>query len=299
MKKYLGRWIFGVLIILTVTLFGFTFVIQEGTIGVISRFGAPRAEIYAAGLYFKWPWPFEKVIELDGRYHYFDTSFAEILTRDKRNIILQTYAIWSIAEPQLFVQTLGEDLEIAELHLNTMLIDAKNAVLGRHDMSALVSTKEDELKLDLIESTIYQNIVKLASDRFGIKINQIGLKKIGLPQANVNAVLDQMRSERQQLISRYDAEGLRDANRIISETDILVAEIHAEGREKAAMIVQETEAAVAQVYAQAYRENDALFLFLLRMQSLERILGPKTTLIFTTESSPFNVFNQESLGGQQ
>lgn len=298
MKKYLARWIVGVLIIFIVAFFGFTFVVQEGTIGVISRFGAPRAEIEAAGLYFKWPWPFERVIELDGRYHYLDTSFAEILTRDKRNIILQTYAIWSIEKPQLFVQTLGDDIEIAELHLNTMLVDAKNAVLGRHDMSALVSTEEEELKLDIIESSIYENVVNLASNRYGIKIDQIGLKKIGLPEANVAAVLDQMRSERQQLISRYNAEGLRDANRITNETDILVAQIHAEGREKAAKIVRETETEVAQIYAQAYQEDEALFLFLLRIQSLERILSPKTTLIFTTDSSPFNIFNQEFLGGQ-
>ncbi len=292
MQKTWFHWVIGFLVLLTITVFAFTFILYEGNVAVITRFGAPRAEISQAGVHWKLPWPFENVFILDGRGQYLDSGFSETLTRDKRNIILQTYIIWSVNEPQKFMQSIGASYEIAERHLNSLITNAKNGVLGRYDISALVSTNTEELKITEIEDQILQATQELARDRYGIDIHQIGVKRLGLPEANIFAVLQQMRSERRQLTAKYTAEGLRDASQIRNETDILAAQLQAEGKEIAAEIIAQTEAEVARIYAEAYAQNQDLFLFLRRLDSMEKILGPNSTLIFRTNSSPFNVLQE-------
>ncbi len=297
MSKLWLRWLVGCLVLLVITIYGFTFILDEGNIAVVTRFGAPRAELTEAGLYWKIPWPFEKVFILDGRRQFLDSSFSESLTRDKRNVILQTYLVWSIAQPLKFLQSTG-GREIAELHLNSLITNAKNGILGKYEISALVSTDQDELKIAEIEQEIQKDIENLAEERYGVKIHQVGLKRFGFPEANLGAVLEQMRTERYQFATRYRAEGQLNANQIRNETDVLVAQLRAEGIEEAAKIRGATEAEVSKIYAEAYAENSELFTFLRRLESMNNILGENSTLIFRADSSPFNVLNEHFKEGK-
>ncbi|MCK4257834.1 MAG: protease modulator HflC [Halanaerobiales bacterium] len=291
MNKTWIRWILGVALILVILLYGFTFVLYEGKIAVVTRFGAPRLAVEEAGLHWKLPWPFEKVFLFDGRRHYCDTSYVETLTKDKKNVILQTYLIWSVNDPIRFLQSTGSQ-ESAELQLNSMILNAKNGVLGKYDFSALVSTNQDELKLKEIETEILSDVKDVALESYGITVHQIGLKRLGLPEANIIYVFGQMKAERLQYASKFRAEGQRDASKIRNEADVEVAKLKAEGMSTAAKITGEAEAEVAKIYAEAYAENPEFYSFLRKLQSLERILNYNSTLIFTNDSAPFDVFSE-------
>ena len=282
------RWVVGVILVAVILLYGFTFTVYEGEVAVVTRFGRARTVVTQAGLHWKLPVPFESVYVYDGRLTYFDASFVEVLTGDKKNVILQCYATWLISDPLKFLKSTG-DVATAELHLNSLIASAQNSVLGEYLLSALVSTNPEELKLGEIEGKIFGLVAEQARSRYGIEIRQVGMKTLGLPRVNLEHVFEQMRSERQQYISRFRAEGERDASAIRSETDVLVARLRSEGITQAAKILGKAEYEVAKIYGDAFRENPELYSFLRQLVSLERMLDENTTLIFRIDSPPFNI----------
>ncbi|MGD9212074.1 MAG: protease modulator HflC [Desulfobacteraceae bacterium] len=284
------RWFAGGIILFIVLIYAFTFVLYEGNVAVVTSFGAPKAIIQKAGLHLKLPRPFGKVYAFDKRQHYYDTSFIETLTNDKKNVILQTYVVWNISDALRFFQSMGSR-QAAEMNLNSLVTNSKNGVLGKYNLSALVSTKREELKLNEIEMEILADVNEEAQKRYGINVSQIGLKKLGLPEANTEHVFEQMRSERLKYVEQLKAEGKRDARIIRNKADVKVAQLKSEGTKEAARIRGEAELEAAKIYANAHKQEPEFYSFLRKLESIEKILGKKTTIIFKNNSAPFDVLN--------
>ena len=96
-----AKYVTAALVVIILFWFGFTCQVREGNCAVILRFGEIRKEITDAGLYFKLPWPFESVSTYDSRLQYIESNNLETTTKDKRNIIIQSYVVWQIDDPTL------------------------------------------------------------------------------------------------------------------------------------------------------------------------------------------------------
>ena len=285
------KWIYASLFFLILVAFGFTFVVREGSYAIISRFGKIREICVDAGLRFKLPWPAENVVEFDARSQYLDSGYTETLTQDKKNVILQTYMIWNIKDPRLFYTSIGT-LETAVQYLNDMLANAKNGVMGAYELSALVSTDPKNVRLNEIEADIQAIIAPRALENYGINVASVQIKRLALPNANVESVFGQMRADRQKYVTQLLSEGQRDAAIIRSKADTEAAQILADGQTQAAVIEAETEKQVAAIYAEAYGKNPELFEFLKRLAALEASVSDKTVLVFGSEESPFSVLTE-------
>ena len=179
-----------------------------------------------AGLHWKLPWPIDRVHSLDGRSQLFNSRFFETLTLDKRNIILRMFVVWGIHDPLTFLQAMGNE-QTAQDRLDYLVTDAKNAVLGTYDLSALVNTDQQKIRIAEIEKKILGQVETVARDRYGIEIQQVGLKQLGLPADNIREIFDQMRAERTRVASKIRAEGDRAAKKIRAETEKRVATLRA------------------------------------------------------------------------
>ena len=132
------KWMFALIVAAIIGFFGFVFKVNEGEYAVVTRFGAVRSEVTQAGMYLRLPWPFEDVQIQDARKRYLDSGYLETLTHDKKNVIMQTYTIWSIADPLRYYTSVG-DTALAETYLSDLVTSAKNGTMGNYDLSALVS----------------------------------------------------------------------------------------------------------------------------------------------------------------
>jgi membrane protease subunit HflC len=278
------------LVVLLLVVSSVTFVLREGQVAVVTRFGAPRAVVTQAGPHLKLPWPVERVHALDGRRRVYAPRFAETLTRDKKNVILRTFVLWSVGEPLVFLQSTG-DPRTAEERLDGLVTNAQNAVLGRHDLSALVSTDPARLQLAQVEERILQDVQATALQQFGVRVHQVGLQRLGFPAANTPYVFDQMRAERAQHAARQRAEGEREASAIRAQTDLEVAQITAEAKQKAAAIRGQAEAEAAQIYAEVHRRDPEFYKFLRSLDSLKSLLGRRSTVVLRTDAPPFNLLD--------
>lgn len=282
------KWMFALIVAAIIGFFGFVFKVNEGEYAVVTRFGAVRSEVTQAGMYLRLPWPFEDVQIQDARKRYLDSGYLETLTHDKKNVIMQTYTIWSIADPLRYYTSVG-DTALAETYLSDLVTSAKNGTMGNYDLSALVSLDEEDIKIDEIEAAMLQEVQSHALEQYGIQVHELRLKRVGLPATNVQSVFTQMQADRQKYIDQLLAEGERDAQIIMSESDAEVAAIVAEGREEAAAIKAETEREVAEIYASAHSQDPELYEFLQKLAALENSVDEDTVMIITMDTPPFDV----------
>jgi membrane protease subunit HflC len=284
------RWGVAIAAVALIAAFALLFTVREGQVAVVTRLGAPRAVVTGAGLHWKLPWPIERVHALDARKRVFISRFAETLTRDKKNIVLQAFVVWSVGDPLTFLTTMG-DLRTADDRLDGLVTNAKNALLGRYDLAALVSTDPGRLRVDEVEDGILRDVEATARERFGVHIHQVGLNRLGLPAENVRFVFEQMRAERAQYAARHRAEGEREAAAIRSQTELEAARIRAEGRQRAAEIRGRAEAEAARIYADAHRRDPDFYRFVRSLDSLKTVLGRRSTVILRTDAPPFNLLD--------
>jgi len=280
--------LFVLIFIVIVLAAGFTFTVKEGSSVIISRFGKIVDVYQEAGLHYKLPWPIDKAITYDTRNQYMDSGYNETLTNDKINIILQTYIVWRISDVRKFHTSIG-NYNAAQRHLNDLAATAKNSVLGNYQLSSLVSTNIDEIKIDEICEAIEEKAAQSALANYGIEIQTLSIKRLALPEANIRSVFNQMIADRQKYVSQYVAEAERDSAIITGEADARAAEIYAQGKLEASQIDGETERLVASIYGEAYNRNPRLFTFLKNLIALENSVNPDTTIIMRANESPFSV----------
>jgi len=291
MKNNIFRYGLGGLILLGLAFFTFTWQLREGHVAIRLRLGRTVDVVQSAGLHGKMPWPIEKVVLLDGRRRVLKTRHTEMLTHDKKNVILLSYVVWRISDPLRFYQSLGS-VEAADSKLDGLVTNAKISVLGGYDLSALVSTEADDLMTEDIEDAILTDVVNKASEEYGVEIEDVGFERLSLPEGNTEFVFDQMRAERKQYAARYRAEGNREARSIQSSTKLEVAEIRAEASEKAAQIRGEAEAEAARIYAEAHSLDPDFYRFTRSLDSMGKILSGKSTVVLRTDSPPFELLQE-------
>lgn len=289
----LGRLVFATLVCGMLLAYGVYFSVSEGQAAVVTRFGEPIREITEAGPYLKWPWPIDQVHTFDTRMKLFNTPFTATFTRDKRNVILLTYVAWRIEKPLLFLQATGSR-DVAEKKLDGMVTAAKNFHMGQYDLSALLSTKPELLRVNEIEAAILDDIRVPLLDKFGIGVDQVGFKRIAFAEENVPAVLAHMRSERRAEADRLRAEGEKEAQGIRDEALVKSEETLLEGREKAGAVRGEAEKEAAQIYARAHDLDPDFYRFWRSLEAIKKVLSGKSTLILRTDQGFFDVLSDPS-----
>lgn len=264
--------------------------VREGTAAVVTRFGEPVRTILKPGPYFKLPWPIEDVRVFDMRKQIFNTPYTATLTRDRRNVVLLTYVVWRIEDPHLFLQSVG-DVTAASAKLDGMVTAAKNTLMGRYDLSALVSTNTKQIQTPEIESAIVSEVKQIAAEKFGINIEQVGFKRIAYEQANVTAVLAQMRAEREAEAKQLRAEGDKESRRIRDDAAVKSEEILREGRLAAGRIRGEAEREAAEIYAKAHRSDPDFYRYWRSLEALKKTLGKDATVVLRTDQGFFDLLS--------
>jgi membrane protease subunit HflC len=296
MKRNLLTIVIGAVLIIIFALLLFVFQVRQSETAVVTTFGKPSPDpITEPGAYFKWPWPVQKVYTYDQRVQNFEDKFSENLTADNNNLLTSVYVGWRISDAGQFLRKFPGDTAVsipnAQGKLESMLRSAKNAVVGRHTLSEFVNASPGELKFDAIESEIEQAVQgELSTNDWGVSIEFLGFKKIGLPESVTQTVFERMKSERQQYISQYQSEGDAEAQKIRSAAERSAAETVSEAQAEATRIRAEGEAEAAKTLP-VFQQNPELANYLLRIAALQQSLNQKATLIFDERTPPFDLFS--------
>jgi len=288
-----GKFITAAIVLLVLFWFGFTCEVREGNCAVIMRFGAVREEITDAGVYLKLPWPFETVVTYDARLQYLESNKLETTTGDKRNIIFQSYVVWQIEDPVRYHNTVGTQ-GTADSFIRNQVFDATNNTLGKYNLTQLVSLEAEQLKIDQIQQEICQLVQQKCAKDYGIRVSDVSILRLSLPDTNLESVFQQMRADRQKEIDAILAEATLEANKITTEAAQESAQIIADGTTQAAAIKAETEMEVAKIYAEAQSADIELYRFLMELDVLASSVNDTTVLVVNADEYPFNILTKYS-----
>lgn len=252
----------------------FAFSLDETQKAVVFEFGKIIRVIEDAGLHFKTPFV-QNVVYLDDRLLSYDIKPAPVITVDKQRLTVDSYTIWRIRDPQLFVETMGGLRANAEQRLDDIVYSLLRDVLGQGDFN-------NALKRDFL-AQVKQSAQDQVSD-FGIEVVDVRIKRADLPEFNEQAVYQRMVSERQQIAQKFRAEGEQEAQRIRAETDRKIQILVADANKTSEELKGEGDAEALQIYAQAYNQDEAFFRFWRTLESYKKSLATHTTLVLSTSS---------------
>jgi len=284
--------------ILTIILIGLIvglnslYYVHEGEYGIIKRFdqvvdvinweGDQRGR--GPGLYVKIPF-IESKTPLTRKYRMHDIQQTDVLTRDMRSMIVDTYAVWHIVNPQVFLQTAATIPEAEQRIENTVYGTLKRTI------SDITQSEIIEARAGTdIDASLNAKVLKNARDtlgNFGIDLLDVQIKKFDLPESNKNAVFERMISERNRIAARFLAEGEEEANKIRYDVDRQKEIIVSEARAEAATLEGEGEREFMRILAAAYTgaERAEFYEFLRTLDALKLSMRGDKTLIMPGDSA--------------
>jgi modulator of FtsH protease HflC len=292
-----------VLVVALIVISGSVYVLDETQQAIVTQFGKPvGAPRTTPGLQFKVP-IIHKVQFFDKRYLEWDGDPNQVPTKDKRFIHVDTYARWEITDPlQFFIRL--RDERSAQSRLDDILDGETRIAVASHDLLEIVRSTNREPVIvedfmeelehledisvgrDIIEALVLAKVNERTTD-LGIRILDFRFKRISYVEEVRNRVYDRMISERNRIADQFRSEGQGEARKIIGNKERDLAQIQSEAVREAEMIRGRADAEATNIYAGAFnrnRQTQELYYFLRTMESFDKALDEKTTLIITTNS---------------
>jgi membrane protease subunit HflC len=266
--------------------------VKETEFVLITQFGRPLYTITSAGLHLKWA--FQSASYFDRRLRIYNPRPSEFLTRDKKNIVVDSYVAWKIQDPGRFLQTVG-DQQAAEMRLHDIVWSGLSAALGDHDLDSLVSPSGNVESQDLMDQ-LSGLTDRAALAQYGISVVDVRIKRLNLPEQNKQSVYARMRAERERIARQYRAEGEEQALSIRADADRQKAEIVSAAYKEAEKIRGEGDAESTRIYGQAYSKNPRFYKFLRTLEAYKKVLDDKTTAILSSDSELLKVLTQGETG---
>jgi membrane protease subunit HflC len=293
MKQNKLTTVIGVILLLLVLSMMFTYQVRQTEVALVTTFGKPKDVNQTPGLYGRLPWPIQRVQKFDKRIQNFEDKFEETLTKDGRNLLVMLYVGWSIKDPALFRNSFDGSVTNAARSLESLVRSAKNEVVGQHPFSDFISIDPKDLKFDDVENQILGKINGAAAGKYGVTVNFLGIKKLGLPESITQKVFDRMKEERQKSVQQIQGSAEEENVRIRSEADRDRNEKLARADAEATRIRGQGDAEAAP-YLKTLEQNPDLAIFLQKLTSLETVLKDRSTLILDQRTPPFDLLNGTS-----
>lgn len=282
MSKKVVLW--GVIILVVVVLFSAMFTINEKQYACIVRFSKIIDTTDAPGLHFKIPF-IDNVKYFPKETQFYDIPPSEVLTSDKQNMTVDCYVLWSISDPKLFYQTLGNE-QVAEQRLNALTYNELKTVMGTLAQSEIINMEDGSKRNDIYEN-IATDVDEIARKSYGIHVEDVKIKQFDLPDSNLNAVHNRMISERNQMAEKYTADGNYKASIIRNNVDKQVNIMISNAEAEAAKLIAEGEAEYMRLLAEAYNSPDKkdFYSFTMALDALKASLsGSEKTVILDGNS---------------
>lgn len=257
------------------------FAVRETEFVLVTEFGRPVRTVTQAGLNVKWP--YQSATYFDRRLRVYNPRPSEFLTRDKKNLVLESYVLWRIEDPKAFVETVGDEVA-AEMRLHDIIWAGLAAALGTRDLDAIVSPDPQKVQAERMLDELTEHTGARALDEYGIRVLDVRLKRLNLPEQNKQSVYARMRAERERIARQYRAEGEEQALRIRADADRQREEILSRAYKQAEEIKGEGDAKAARVYGEAYSRNPQLYKLTRTLEAYKKSLDDKTTVILSSDS---------------
>ena len=285
---------------------------QENEYTVVKQFGKIIATNDTAGLRFKAPF-IQSVSSVTKATQLYDLPESEAITSDKKTMIVNAYVLWEVTDAKLYTSSLNASSTTAQGRIDVIVYNAIKTTISSMTQEELIASRDTAVAIDATDSELddieindmvedenntdvdviiiserLRNCIGNQCDQYGIRIKDIKIKVLDLPDENKEAVYTRMITERNNIAAAYAAQGQSAAQIIKNTTDAEVAIMLSEASAKADAIVAEGEAEYMRILAEAYNDPDKadFYLYTLQLDALKESVTNGNTTLFLDSDSP-------------
>ena len=272
------------LVLPIITLVGLSsiFIVDETQQVVILQLGKPVKTITEPGFNAKLPFPFQERIVFDDRLLEYDSPPEEILSKDKKSLIVDNYVRWKIIDPLQFLKTV-QAIPTAKSRMDDIVYSELRRELGTHDMVEIITQNREEI-MDVVTKASNE-----ATLSYGISVVDVRIRRVDLPPENEESIYARMEAERKRQANKFRSEGSEEAQKIRAATDRDKTIILADAYKEAEKIRGEGDAKAVQVYARSYSSDPKFYEFVRTLDAYKKVVDDKTTLVLPSDSKLFKL----------
>ena len=248
---------------------------------LVRQFGKVKRVISSPGISLKIPFV-ETTATLPKETLLYDLSPSDVITKDKKTMISDSYVLWKIEDPLKFAQTLNSSIESGESRINTAVYNATKNVISSMTQDEVITSRDGELS-DAVMASIGDNM-----EQYGVDLLMFETKQLDLPEDNKDEVYERMISERDNIAATYKAQGSSEAKVIRNTTDKEIAIKISEAEKKAEILEAEGEQEYMKILAQAYgeAERSEFYSFVRSLDALKNSMKGEDKTVILSEDSP-------------
>ena len=270
----------GIIAVVIAAIWLFAFQVDQREKAIKLQFGEIKDATLAPGIHFKVP-VMNKIIRNDGRILTLDVPPTEFPTNEKKYVKVDFYAKWRIADvAKYFRATRGQEA-IANQRLELILVDGLKNEFGKRTIQEVVSGDRREI-MDVIQIQSNEDSKKL-----GIKLVDVRVSKIDLPDDVSESVFNRMRAERDRVAKDFRARGKEQAEVIRAKSDKKRTVILANAYNESEQIRGDGDATSANIYAQAYSQNEEFYSFTRSLKAYINTFSKNSDVLVIEPDSEF------------
>ncbi len=249
---------------------------------VVTQFGNPVNIVLQPGLKVKLPEPIQSVQRFDNRVQVYETEPLELLTSDKKSVKVDYYGTWRITDPVMYMKTVKDKVG-AEARLQDVFSSSLGVQMGQYNLDDLINVDTNKLKLNAMMQDAIQKCKEKAKE-YGIEVVDAQIKVLNFPDANKQSVFSRMKAEREQMAKKYRSEGSEEAAKIRADAEKEQKILLSEAYKQAQQLKGEGDAEAIKIYAQAFSKDPQFYEFIRALETYEKTIDEKTTLVLPSNS---------------
>lgn len=259
------------------------FTVTETERAIKFRLGEIVAVDFKPGIHFKIPL-INNVKKFDARILTMDSTPERFLTAEKKNVIVDSFVKWRIADVKTFYTSVGGDINQGNIRLDQIIKDSFRSEFSKREIKQLVSTDRSAIREALITN------VSPYALKLGINIVDVQVKRIDLPSEVSSSVYQRMEAERARVAREFRSQGSEAAERIRADADKQREIILANAYRDSEVLRGEGDAKAADIFAKAYSEDQDFYAFYRSMIAYKQSLGKSGNIMVLEPDSDFFKF---------
>jgi membrane protease subunit HflC len=258
------------------------FVVDQRQYAIVFSFGEVKKVISEPGLQLKAPPPFQNVLYLDKRILTLDTPDSDrFITAEKKNILVDAFVKWRIAEPKLYFVSFGGEERRAHDRMSQIVKAALNDEITKRTVREVISGERGKV-MDAIRKK-----VETEANQIGVEIVDVRLKRVDYVEQINNSVYERMKAERARVANELRSTGSAESEKIRADADRQRTVILAEAYRDAENNRGEGDATASRIYAQAFGQNPDFYKFYRSLQAYRSSFKNRNDIMVIDSSSEF------------
>ncbi|MBI4806364.1 MAG: protease modulator HflC [Desulfovibrio sp.] len=252
------------------------FTVDETQQAIVLQLGKPIGGTLGPGLHFKLPF-IQNVVYIDSRVLNYEANPAEVLTKEKKALVVDNYAKWRIVDPLLYYRTLRTEGR-AKARLDDLIYAEVRVAIGSYSMEEVVSSRRAEI-MAIVTSNVNETV-----KNFGLQIMDVRVKRTDLPAQNEKAIFGRMKAERERQAKLYRSEGQEESAKIKSGSDRERTVLLAEAQRESEVLRGQGDAEATKTYAESLGQSPEFYSFMRSMEAYKKSLHDNGRVIMTPGS---------------